>query len=146
MWASIEKWAYPEWSFPLLVEHPSMTLGFDPEFFMRAAGAIEFALAFALMWTPLVRRVGAIMLAAHVRQRGVRIRQDRHDRTHADRGGAVGDHRRQRAASRELVRHLPWLIPAAYAYRARAIPRGAITPAHALLFGTSITSTATRAT
>ena len=44
MWASIEKWAYPEWSYPLLVEHPSMTLGFDPDFFMRAAGAIEFAL------------------------------------------------------------------------------------------------------
>ena len=64
MWASIEKWAYPEWSFPLLIEHPTMTLGFDPEFFMRAAGAVEFALAFALMWTPLVRRVAAIMLAA----------------------------------------------------------------------------------
>ena len=31
---------------------------------MRAAGAVEFALAFALMWTPLVRRVGAMMLAA----------------------------------------------------------------------------------
>ena len=41
-----------------------MTLGFDPDFFMRAAGAVEFALAFALMWTPLVRRVAAIMLAA----------------------------------------------------------------------------------
>ena len=64
MWASIEKWAYPEWSFPLFVQHPDMTLGFDPDFFMRAAGAVEFALAFALMWTPLVRRVGAIMLAA----------------------------------------------------------------------------------
>ncbi|MBV8791864.1 MAG: hypothetical protein JO205_08650 [Pseudolabrys sp.] len=63
MWASIEKWAYPEWSFPLLAQHKGMTLGFDPEFFMRAAGAIEFALAFSLMWTPLVRRIGAIMLA-----------------------------------------------------------------------------------
>ena len=30
---------------------------------MQAAGAVEFALAFALMWTPLVRRVAAIMLA-----------------------------------------------------------------------------------
>ena len=29
---------------------------------MRAAGAVEFALAFSLLWTPLVRRVGAIML------------------------------------------------------------------------------------
>jgi hypothetical protein len=31
---------------------------------MRAAGAVEFALACALMWTPLVRRLGATMLAA----------------------------------------------------------------------------------
>ncbi len=64
MWASVEKWAYPEWSFPLLVQHPTMTLGYDPEFFMRAAGVIEFTLAFALLWTPLVRRVAAILLAA----------------------------------------------------------------------------------
>lgn len=64
MWASIEKWAYPEWSFPLLSQHPAMTLGYDPEFFMRAAGVIEFTLAFALLWTPLVRRMAAVMLAA----------------------------------------------------------------------------------
>ena len=64
MWASIEKWAYPEWSYPLFVVHPTMSLGFSPEFYMRAAGAVEFALAFSLVWTPLVRRIGAIMLAA----------------------------------------------------------------------------------
>lgn len=64
MWASIEKWAYPEWSYPLFVQHPEMAMGFTPDYFMRAAGAVEFALAFALIWTPLVRRVGAIMLAA----------------------------------------------------------------------------------
>jgi hypothetical protein len=64
MWASIEKWAYPEWSYPLFTLHPEMTFGFTQDFFMRAAGAVEFALAFSLIWTPLVRRVGAIMLAA----------------------------------------------------------------------------------
>ena len=64
MWASIEKWAYPEWSYPLFIQYPNMTLGFAPDFFMRAAGAVEFALAFALVWTPLVRRIGAVMLAA----------------------------------------------------------------------------------
>jgi hypothetical protein len=64
MWASIEKWAYPEWSYPLFVVHPDMSLGFSPDFYMRSAGAVEFALAFALVWTPLVRRVGATMLAA----------------------------------------------------------------------------------
>jgi hypothetical protein len=64
MWASIEKWAYPEWTFPLLTVHPSLTLGFNEEFFMRAAGVIEFTLSFALLWTPLVRRASAIVLAA----------------------------------------------------------------------------------
>jgi hypothetical protein len=64
MWASIEKWAYPEWSYPLFITHSNMGLGFSPEFFLRAAGAVEFALAFALIWTPLVRRVGATILAA----------------------------------------------------------------------------------
>jgi hypothetical protein len=64
MWASVEKWAYPEWSFPLLQQYPNMALGYDPEFFMRAAGVIEFTLAFALVWTPLVRRLGAGLLAA----------------------------------------------------------------------------------
>ena len=38
-------------------------MGFAPDFYMRAAGAVEFALAFALIWTPLVRRLAAIMLA-----------------------------------------------------------------------------------
>ncbi len=63
MWASVEKWAYPEWSFPLLVEHPGLAMGFDGEFYLRAAGMVEFALAFALLWTPLVRRVAAAVLA-----------------------------------------------------------------------------------
>lgn len=63
MWASVEKWAYPEWSFPLLIEHASMTLGFDNEFYMRAAGMVEFTLAFALIWTPLIRRCAATVLS-----------------------------------------------------------------------------------
>ena len=62
MWASVEKWAYPDWSYPLFVQHPGLSVGFSPEFYMRAAGAVEFALAFALVWTPLVRRAGALML------------------------------------------------------------------------------------
>ena len=63
MWASIEKWAYPEWSFGLLIAHPSITMGYDNEFVMRAAGVVEFTLAFGLLWTPLVRRMAAIILA-----------------------------------------------------------------------------------
>jgi hypothetical protein len=63
MWASIEKWAYPDWSFPLLTMYPEMKMGFDQELYMRAAGVVEFTLAFALLWTPLVRRAAALMLA-----------------------------------------------------------------------------------
>jgi hypothetical protein len=63
MWASVEKWAYPEWSFPLFIEHPRIALGFESEFYMRAAGIVEFTLAFALLWTPLVRRSAAAVLA-----------------------------------------------------------------------------------
>src|SRR5580692_7421538 len=29
MWASVEKWAYPEWSYPLFIVHPGMSLGFS---------------------------------------------------------------------------------------------------------------------
>jgi hypothetical protein len=64
MWASVEKWAFPQWSFPLFITHPSVTMGFDGEFFMRAAGVVEFVLAFSLIWTPLVRRFAAIILTA----------------------------------------------------------------------------------
>ena len=64
MWASVEKWAYPGWTYPLFVSHPDMTLGFSPAFYMRAAGVVEFALAFALTLTPFSRRCAAIMLAA----------------------------------------------------------------------------------
>ncbi len=62
LWASIEKFAYPEWSYPLAVTHPGLTFGFSRDFFMCAAGVVEFALAFSLLWTPLVRRVGATIL------------------------------------------------------------------------------------
>lgn len=64
MWASVEKWAYPQWTFPLLLRHPEMTFGFANGFYMDAAGVVEFALAFTLACGPLMRRVSAILLAA----------------------------------------------------------------------------------
>jgi hypothetical protein len=64
MWASVEKWAYPDWTFPLLTTHPEMTLGFQPEFYMRAAGLVEFALAFTLACGPLMRRTSSVILIA----------------------------------------------------------------------------------
>jgi hypothetical protein len=63
MWASVEKWAFPEWTYPLLDASPGALMGLDEAFYMRAAGMVEFALAFGLVWTPLVRRVSAIVLS-----------------------------------------------------------------------------------
>lgn len=62
LWGSIEKFAYPEWSFVLLAERPGMTLGFDPEFYMVAAGFVEFCAAFLLITGMLSARAAAIVL------------------------------------------------------------------------------------
>lgn len=64
MWASVEKWAYPQWTFPLLQANPDLCMGFSSSFYMAAAGFVEFSLAFALLWTPLVRAVAATVLTA----------------------------------------------------------------------------------
>ena len=135
MWASIEKWAYPEWSYPLFILHPEMTLGFTPDFFMRAAGAVEFALAFSLIWTPLVRRVGAIMLAAMfvsaVSEFG-KIDLIGHSLIVVALLGIIADDGGKAAQ----LRHA-WLIPVGYA----AALVGVLTTyyfAHAALFGTAI--------
>jgi hypothetical protein len=136
MWASIEKWAYPEWSFPLLVQHPAMTLGFDAEFFMRAAGAIEFALAFALIWTPLVRRIGAVLLSAMfisaVFEFG-KVDLIGHTLIVVVLFAIVAD----RAPKPVTMRHT-WLAPVGYAASLCLFLSGYYV-AHTLLFGTSIT-------
>jgi hypothetical protein len=62
IWASVEKWAYPQWTIPLLQLHPQMAMGFGAEYYMNAAGVVEFSLAFGLLWTPLVRRLSALVL------------------------------------------------------------------------------------
>ncbi len=63
MWASVEKWAYPQWTYPLLQAHPDLSFHYSPSFYMTAAGFMEFSLAFALLWTPLVRSLAAAVLA-----------------------------------------------------------------------------------
>ncbi len=136
MWASIEKWAYPEWSFPLFIEHPNLTFGFSQEFFMQAAGAVEFALAFALMWTPLVRRVAAIVLTgmfvSAVLEFG-KVDLIGHTLIVVVLLGIIGD----RGEKSELVRR-PWLVPVGYA-GALALFLTTYYLAHTVLFGTSLT-------
>jgi hypothetical protein len=63
LWPSMEKFVYPGWIAPIAVAHPELTLGIDVATFITAAGVVEFGLAFALLWTPLVRRLAALTLA-----------------------------------------------------------------------------------
>jgi hypothetical protein len=135
MWASIEKWAYPQWSYPLLIEHPEMTLGFAPDFYMRAAGAIEFALAFSLLWTPLVRRIGAVMLTAMfvsaVFEFG-KIDLIGHSLIVVALLGIVVDDGGKPARIRDF-----WLMPAAYV-ASLALFLGTYYMVHAEMFGTTV--------
>jgi hypothetical protein len=135
MWASIEKWAYPEWTYPLFITHPEMSFGFTQDFFMRAAGAVEFALAFSLMWTPLVRRIGAIMLAAMfigaVFDFG-KIDLIGHSLIVVALLGIIADD----ANSPAKLRHA-WLVPVGYAAALVAF-LAVYYGAHAEMFGTSI--------
>jgi len=62
LWAGIEKFAYPEWSFVLLTERPAIAFGFGPEFYMAAAGFVEFCCAYLLIAGSLSARASAAVL------------------------------------------------------------------------------------
>ncbi len=48
-WASIEKFVYPQWSFPIIEERPYLSLGLEGNDFMMLAGFVEFAFAFLIV-------------------------------------------------------------------------------------------------
>jgi hypothetical protein len=62
MWSSLEKFAYPDWFYPLVEEKPFLTFGMPRDAFIPMAGVAEFTMGFGLLWTPLVRRLSAIAL------------------------------------------------------------------------------------
>jgi hypothetical protein len=62
LWPAMEKFVYPGWVAPIAITHPEITLGFDVATVVTGAGVVEFGLAFALFWTPLVRRLAALVL------------------------------------------------------------------------------------
>ncbi|MFC5486287.1 hypothetical protein [Microvirga aerilata] len=64
MWSSLEKFAYPNWFYPLVEEKPFLTFGMPRDVFIPMAGVSEFTLGFGLLWTPLVRRLSAVSLLA----------------------------------------------------------------------------------
>ncbi len=49
LWASIEKWGYPHWTYPLLQNDASMLMGMSPQFYMVFAGFVEFNITFILL-------------------------------------------------------------------------------------------------
>jgi hypothetical protein len=62
MWSSLEKFAYPNWFYPLVEEKPFLTFGMPRDVFIPMAGVAEFTLGFGLLWSPLVRRLSAVSL------------------------------------------------------------------------------------
>ena len=64
LWASIEKFAFPEWSFMLMTQRPGIALGFEPEFYMVAAGFVEYCTAFLLITGNVAARASAMLLLA----------------------------------------------------------------------------------
>ena len=62
LWAGMEKFAYPDWSFPLFLQRPNLSMGFDPEFFMVAAGFVEFTAAFLVITVSIAARVSSVLL------------------------------------------------------------------------------------
>jgi hypothetical protein len=64
MWAAVEKWAYPQWTFPLLETRPWLTFGLLPSDFMVVAGFVEFAFAFHILTGFGLPRLGILGLGA----------------------------------------------------------------------------------
>jgi hypothetical protein len=62
MWSSLEKFAYPDWFYPLVEERPFLTFGLPRDAFIPMAGVAEFTLGFGLLATPLMRRLSALGL------------------------------------------------------------------------------------
>lgn len=62
MWGGIEKFAYPEWTFPLMQTIPALSLGTTPEAAMYMYGFGEVALSFALMLFGIGSQVAALVL------------------------------------------------------------------------------------
>src|SRR3712207_9082000 len=59
MWSSLEKFAYPDWFYPLVEEKPFLTFGLPRDVFIPMAGVAGFALGFFPLLAPPLRRPSA---------------------------------------------------------------------------------------
>jgi hypothetical protein len=65
LWASVEKWGYPQWTYPLLERDPSLLMGLKPYPYMVLAGFVEFNVIFLLLGAAsIVTRAIALVLQA----------------------------------------------------------------------------------
>lgn len=64
LWGGIEKFAYPEWSFPLMRNVPLLSLGVAPESAMYMYGFAEVALSYGLVAFGLGGQIAAALLLA----------------------------------------------------------------------------------
>lgn len=49
LWLAIEKFAYPQWTYPLLAKHPDLLMGIDAKTYLMLAGFVEFVVIFLLL-------------------------------------------------------------------------------------------------
>lgn len=67
LWVGIEKWLYPDWTADVLLHHlPMLLMGYEPGFVVMAAGFVEVALAFLLVFGRLSSQVSAAVLLSLV--------------------------------------------------------------------------------
>lgn len=63
LWASVEKWGYPYWTYPLLEREPDLLMGMKPYPYMVLAGFVEFNVIFLLLGAAsIVTRIIALGL------------------------------------------------------------------------------------
>ena len=48
-WAALEKIFYPNWGLEAISQHPALTMGLDPEFFLLACAFVELSLGYLLI-------------------------------------------------------------------------------------------------
>jgi hypothetical protein len=65
LWASMEKWGYPGWTYPLLAREPGLLMGLEHRTYMMLAGFVEFNVTFMMLSSAsLLSRAVALSLAS----------------------------------------------------------------------------------
>lgn len=60
-WVALEKIIYPQWGLYVLQQHPQLTMGFDPDFFLIGAAFVEFSLGYLLIICLLQRPLALVI-------------------------------------------------------------------------------------